>query len=547
MLKIIDGLRYVDVLENGIKNVTKNKKALNDLNVFPVPDGDTGTNMLMTLRGGFEAIKEPTASLSNVSNQFATSAVFGARGNSGVIVSQFFKGIATAFHGKSEVDPQGFLYALEMGVQFAYRAVVTPVEGTMLTVVREAAEGTRKLAPFDNINDLIEVYLQAAKASLKRTPELLPVLKKAGVVDSGGSGIVCFFEGVKKYLDGEDIETEEEIAVTESVDLTRFNKDTCFVYGYCIEGLLQLKIDGAELNQERLKDVLSRLGGSIVMTLEGDKLKLHIHSKTPGKVINCCQEYGEFLTIKIENMTVQNLDKLEKEKQNAPKKFLYAEEKTEFDFAVVAVVPNGYLQQKFFEMGADVVILSDIAPSAQDFIDAFEYTKSKKILVFPNSPNSILTSVHAGSLYKKARVSVLNSRSVEECYLSLGLIDFEEDVNTAADTVHAAISNLYQACIYRATKDVQFGDKKVAKNEFFSLLDKRILQTGASMESVVLKTTEMVLREKDASLLTVFYGAEMAEEFVEMLAEKLEKANPLLEITVVPTHEKACDIVLAFE
>ena len=397
MQKTMDGLRYVYFLENGIKNVVKNKKALNDLNVFPVPDGDTGTNMAMTLRQGYKAIEKPSDSLSNVANQFATSAVFGARGNSGVIVSQFFKGIAKSFEGKEIALTSDLIDALENGSKFAYSSVVKPVEGTMLTVVREAIKEVKRHSP-ETIEEVIDIYVRAAKQSLERTPMLLPVLKKAGVVDSGGAGIVCFFEGVKKFLDGEDIDVEEEIAATESVDLTRFNKDTKFVYGYCIEGLIQLKMDVEKFRKDKFKEELTYFGNSIVLTLEGDKVKLHVHSKTPGAVFNCCQQYGEFLTIKIENMTLQNINLEKKEEKESPKKFLYSEEDTEFEFAVVAVAPNSYLQKKLFEMGADIVIMSEIAPSAQEFLDAFALTKAKKILVFPNSANSILTCMQASCL-----------------------------------------------------------------------------------------------------------------------------------------------------
>ena len=544
MLEKIDGLSYASILESGIKNLAKNKKVLNDLNVFPVPDGDTGTNMVMTLRHGYNAIENSSESISDISGQFASSAVFGARGNSGVIVSQFVKGMAESFKGKEYADCETFINALEMGYQFAYQAVVNPVEGTMLTVLREAAEAVRKAAPFKTIEEILDVYLEEAQKSLQRTPELLPVLKKAGVVDSGGSGVVCFFEGVKMYLDGEEIQMEEEIAVSEYIDLSKFNKDTQFIYGYCIEGLLQLKMDVYEFDKEDLKKTLNDLGGSIVMTLEGDKVKLHIHSKTPGKVINCCQAYGEFLTIKIENMTVQNLSKGEDE---IAEKFLYSEEDTDFDFAVVAAVPNAFLQKKFFEMGADVVIMSEIAPSAQDFIDAFECTNAKEILVFPNSSNSILTSMHAGSLYKKARVTVLNSRSIQECYLSLGLIDFEEGIDQAVDTINEALSNLYQVAIYQALKDIKYGAQKVSKNEFFSLSNKKILANGSALEGVVLDTIGGVLETKDCSVLTLFYGAEVAEEFIEALEETIREKYSLLEITAVATKETICDIVLAFE
>ena len=544
MQKTIDGITYVYFLESGIKNVVKNKKILNDLNVFPVPDGDTGTNMTMTLRQGYKAIEESKNSLSTIANQFATAAVFGARGNSGVIVSQFFKGMANAFEGKDEAGVNDLIVALETGAKYAYNAVVQPVEGTMLTVVREAIKEVKNNSP-ETIEGVIDLYLEAARQSLERTPLLLPVLKKAGVVDSGGSGIVCFFEGVKKFLDGEVIEVEEEIAVTKDVDLSRFNKDTEFVYGYCIEGLLQLKVETERFKKDKLREELTCFGNSIVMTLEGDKVKLHVHSKTPGVVINCCQQYGEFLTIKIENMTLQNLN-LERKEVEEPKKFLFAEEETGFEFAVVAVAPNAYLQKKLFEMGADVVIMSEIVPSAQDFLDAFSLTKAKKILVFPNSSNSILTCMQASCLCKKARVTVLNSRSIEECYASLGLIDFEGSIENAVSTVNEAISNLYRVGVYHSVKDTQYGSQKINKHDFFSLSQKKILHVAKSVEDVTLTTVEKILNAKKYSVLTVFYGSKMAEEFIEMLSEKIKQRFGDIEIALVAKYD-ADEIVLVFE
>ncbi|MBR2336611.1 MAG: DAK2 domain-containing protein [Clostridia bacterium] len=541
MQKTIDGLTYVKFLENGINNVVKNKKELNDLNVFPVPDGDTGTNMSMTLRQGLQATDTSLTSLAEVANQFASSAVFGARGNSGVIVSQFFKGIAKGFGAKSAVDVNDFIKALERGSKSAYSSVVKPVEGTMLTVVREAVEEVKRHSP-EFIEEVIDLYLVGARQALDKTPSLLPVLKKAGVVDSGGMGIVCFFEGIQKFLRGEEISVEEEVAVTESIDLTKFNKDTRFVYGYCTEGLLQLKMDVEDFDRDKLKSELSRIGNSIVMTVEGDKVKLHVHSKTPGTVLNCCQQYGEFLTVKIENMTLQNIA-LNKEED---KKILYKEEDTEFDFAVVAVAPNGYLQKKLFEMGADIVIMSGISPSAQDFLDAFSYTKAKEILVFPNSSNSILTCMQASCLYKKARVTVLNSRSVEECYVSLGLIDFEDSIENAVDVVNEAIANLYRVGIYHSAKDLKYGRYSVKKNDFFALANKRILSVGKSVEEVTISTVSRILDAKDFCVLTIFYGSEMAEEFIEMLSEKIKERCDGIEITLV-AKQLADDMVLVFE
>ncbi|MBR2974264.1 MAG: hypothetical protein IKC47_00775 [Clostridia bacterium] len=267
-----------------------------------------------------------------------------------------------------------------------------------------------------------------------------------------------------------------------------------------------------------------------------------MHSKLLAKALDACLEFGEFLTLKIENMTVQNLSK-----QAATKRFLYNTQPSEFDFAVVAVAPNAYLQQTFFEMGADVVINSEIAPSAQDFIDAFDYTGAKQILVFPNSSNSVLTSVHAGNLYKKGDVTVLNCRSVEECCLSLRLIDFDDGLDRAVKVINKTLAALYKATIYHATKDIYYGKQRVDCNQFFALCDNEIVASGDSVMQVAQRTVAKVLAERDCSVLTIFYGAEMAEEFVKMLADNLQKDYGDLEIACLATEETLCDVVLAFE
>ena len=545
MLKTINGFSFVALLESGVKNLIRHKQRLNDLNVFPVPDGDTGTNMVMTLQHAYDAITEKSNSIDEVSKKFATAAVFGARGNSGVIVSQFFKGISVALQGHEQADCALLAKALQSGNKYARKAVLKPVEGTMLTVVKDAANAVEASENFEDIESLIACYLEEAKASLQRTPDLLPVLKKAGVVDSGGSGIVCFFEGVQKYLKGEPIEIDEEWDAQKGIDFSLFNKDTQFVYGYCMEGVLQLKMDTSDFDQDALQNSLMRLGDSIVITVEGDKIKLHVHSKKPGDILNCCQAYGEFLTLKVENMTVQNVNKVSVKSQE--EKILYRDEDSDAAFAVVAVAPNSYLQKKFFAMGADVVILSEIAPSAQEFIEAFGKTKAKEILVFPNSSNSILTSVQASSYHKKAKITVLNSRSATECHAALGVLDFDDTIDSAICSANAVLSNIQQVFVYHATRDVHYENVHVAKNEFFSMFNKKIVTSAKTLENVVLDTVQKVQQTKKYDLLTLFYGAGIAEQFAQGLAEKIMQTDDAPEVVTTTTEESLYSIALAFE
>ncbi|MBQ3063714.1 MAG: DAK2 domain-containing protein [Clostridia bacterium] len=549
MLKQLNGAALLDLLKGGIDNIEKHRSYLNELNVFPVPDGDTGTNMLMTLRYGMNGVKDAEASAGVLAKQFATAAVFGARGNSGVILSQFFKGIAEVLDTESEPDTALFTRALSTGYRLAYGAVAKPVEGTILTVMRDAASVTEAAEPFADFDALVAVYLEEARASLARTPSLLPVLKKAGVVDSGASGLVAFFEGVQKRLRGEEIVIDEpaaaETSAPQAPDLSLVNKDTDFSLGYCTEGLIQLKTDAANFDALAFGKGLEQLGSSIVASLEGDKLKLHIHTRRPGRVLEYCQQIGEMLTVKIENMTLQHLGR-EKSTKKA-EKFLVAEGAGATTFAVVAVATTVQMQQTFLAMGADVVILGDIAPSSGDFMEAFALTKAKDILVFPNSANSILSSMQAGGLYREGRVTVLNCRSMGECYASLSVMDFDGSADEAVSAAKSTIAGLYEIGIYHATKDATYGSKQIAKNAFFSLSDKKILQIGTSLREVTLETVKKTMADADYNVLTIFCGKDMAEEYISNLIEKIEALGLDLEVAAVYTEDTLYSLSLLFE
>ena len=551
MLKKIDGKTYVDLISNGIRNLEKHRETLNRLNVFPVPDGDTGTNMLMTLRCGFREIESGSYdSLPDTARQFSSAAVFGARGNSGVIISQFFKGMSEAFRDTDEVDPARLATALDNGRREAYASVVNPVEGTMLTVLREASAAVMLALPLQSIDEVLDVYLDAADRSLRNTPELLPILKKANVVDSGGSGVVYFFEGVRKCLRGEEIVPDGGDATSKgaeipSIDPTLFNRNTSFAYGYCVEGLLQLTCREEEFSYPAFNRELSGMGNSVVSSIEGDKVKLHIHSKKPGNIINYCQRFGELLTIKIENMTVQNTTQALKERER--QKFLCSDRQTTAEFAVVAVATTPEMQQMFLDMGADVVILSDIAPSSQDFMDAFRYVSALQILVFPNSSNSILTSMQAGSLYKKARITVANSRSAAECYASLSILDFDGTVDDAIAQVNDTIANIRQVFLYCATSDIKYGSRNIAQSDFFALQGKQIVAVDTTLDAVALRTAEKKLREREADVITVFYGQAVTDEHAARLAEEIGKLAGEAEVATVSTMDTVYDVTIIFE
>ena len=543
MLQKITGSCFRNMIKYGLSNLEKHCDIVNDLNVFPVPDGDTGTNMVMTIKNALPALDTATDALTVVAKAFASATVFGARGNSGVIVSQFFKGMSEGFTTE-DANPAEFSHALNMGYQFAYDAVAKPVEGTILTVIKDGATAlSKKLEHVSTIDEAISVFLKHAKISLENTPNLLPILKKAGVIDSGGAGLVYFFEGIESYLNGEPLPSLKYDAAesAQHIDFSSFNRYSNFEYGYCTEAILQLTVDEAEFRPNSFSRQLQKLGESVVTSFEADKVKLHVHTHTPEKVLAFCHRYGEFLTLKIENMSVQHT-------QTTQKKYLCAKNQEESFFALVAVAPNGMLQTMLSEMGADVVILSEQAPSSQDFIQAFEHITAKEILVFPNSSNSIMSAEQAGNLYDKAHVTVINCRSIAECYSAMAVIEFgESDVGAVVDIVNETIGNIYQVSVARATKNMQFGAQSIVKDEYFSLSGKDVLMTGVNLDVVTLQTVKIVIQDKDCSVINLFYGKNLSEQGAENLAELIRGIVSDVEVCLIPTQDHIYDLIMSFE
>lgn len=417
-VKKIDGELYSQLITAGAANLSIHEEEVNNLNVFPIPDGDTGSNMLLTMNGGKNAIIQE-ANISKAAQVIASGMLLGARGNSGVILSQFFDGISSGFADLTTADVAQFGIACREGVKHAYEAVMTPVEGTILTVVKDATEYACSIKA-DSILDFIENFIAEAKLSLERTPNLLPVLKKAGVVDSGGAGLIYIMEGMKQFLKGETISTANKEDLTKSqhggnfgsqakgIDLNKFTSDSILEFGYCTELLLRLqnaKCDVENFSVETIKEYLGTIGDSIVAFKTGSIIKIHVHTKTPGKVFDFCQQYGEFLTVKVENMSLQH-NNLDEDEFAKPKKDNTKDAKK---YGVVAVASGSGIQQMFREHGADVVINGgqSMNPSAEDFIKAFKEANAETIFVFPNNGNVILAAKQAAKLFQEAQIEVI--------------------------------------------------------------------------------------------------------------------------------------------
>ncbi|MBQ3183435.1 MAG: DAK2 domain-containing protein [Clostridia bacterium] len=541
MRRRIDGECFRNMVEYAVRNLNKHVKHVNELNVFPVPDGDTGTNMVTTIHKGLLAVGETIVDLPSVARRFARSVVFEARGNSGVIVSQFLKGISEGFYDVDAADAETFIAALEKGVKYAYASVATPVEGTMLTVVKDATNAVKK--DFDStqsVDDVIDSFVRYAKRSLESTPELLSVLKERGVVDSGGAGIVYMFEGMKKYLDGEDIDGVEEDKKTETVDYDAFGPDSSFEFGYCTELLLQLLNGREDFDPDSFKSALSEIGDSLVLSHEKDKARIHIHTRYPEKVFELCHKYGEFLSLKIENMTVQHTEQ--------SKRIMCSPIKNNGAFSIVAVAYDQRMQQLFIDMGADVSVLCEEGVSTKDYLDAFEMSGAENIFVFPNSSDAILSAVQAKKLYAKAKVTVINSRTVAECYAALPTVDFSEtDIETAQDSITQIINNLYVVSIAKRNSAVRYGDKDIHRNEYYSFSGKELISISDRLEETTAQTIYKVIKQQNREIVTIFYQSRIKEQTINSIIELVSRGDICAEFFSVPTDSLPCLMTISFE
>ena len=541
MIYKIDGIAFKNMVDYAVRNLNLHCKVVNQLNVFPVPDGDTGTNMVTTIHKGLLAIGENLNDLPSISKKFAHSVVFEARGNSGVIVSQFFKGVAEKFQNVQDIDGALLIEGFEQGVASAYSAVATPVEGTMLTVLRDATESVkREYSPDQSVGDIITRFTKYAKISLDNTPELLPVLKESGVVDSGGAGIVYLFEGMQKYLDGEDLETSESAVDTPTIDYDAFDRSSEFPYGYCTELLIQLLDSKDPFSRQDLKNGLSAIGDSLVISVNDDKVRIHVHTKFPEQAFALCHKYGEFLSIKVENMTVQHSD-VNKAIQCSPFK-------SNSIFSVVAVAYDPKMQKLFLDMGADVVICCEENVSTKEYLDAFEMTKKENILVFPNGSDAILSAMQAKKLFENGNVTVLNSRSVAECYAALPAIDFEEtDTEKVVDQISEIISHLYVVSVAKRKTPICYKNETICRDEYYSFSGKELLVIGKTIEETTLETIIRTVKKQDYEIITIFHKRVIPSEQIESLVDAVMRHGIYAEIFTVPTDSLPCELSIAFE
>ena len=523
----MDSLTFAAMLRQGAVSLSKDKTIINDLNVFPIPDGDTGDNMLMTLKAGCADLKDHLGTLSELASAASSGMLLGARGNSGVILSRIFAGLAKGLQGVIEADTKTFAKAMKSAVEEAYKSVPVPVEGTIITVLREGAAGADASS---DLNHYFETLLEAMQVSLDHTPELLQVLKDAGVVDSGGAGLLSIFRGMNDALNGNISEIELEPTTTVStptIELDKFTENSTLEFGYCTEFLLRLmrsKVDLDTFNEKEIFDYLNRVGESVVAFREGSIVKVHVHTFTPGEILNEMQKYGEFLTIKIENMALQHHQSTNQ--NNASFKL------PPKPYGIVTVASGEGLINAFHGIGADEVIAGGqtMNPSTQDFLDAFARINAQHIFVFPNNKNIKMAADQAAELYKNADIHVMPSTTIGEGYYGIGYIDRD---NPNVDEVIASITEIMQSVVTgmvsTAIRDAEGDQVTVHTGDYVGYSGKQLLSDSPDRETATKALIER-LGAASRDVMLVFYGESVPAEEAEHLVADLQSQYKNLEI-----------------
>lgn len=546
----IDGNLFKLMINNGASNLKENIEIVNNLNVFPIPDGDTGENMFLTLKGGVDSIiNNNDNSLSNVSSIVANGMLLGARGNSGVILSQLFYGLSLGLTGLNEATLQQFINALNVGVKQAYSAVKNPVEGTILTVAREASEFIN-----NKINDEIDFcslfndFLLKMKESLKHTPELLPVLKKAGVVDSGGAGLVYITEGFYNALNGEEkFLNDKTTNKTTNLDLSLFDENSEMVFGYCTELLLRLqksKTNIETFDVNLLIDYLSTIGDSIVAFKIDSIVKIHIHTLTPYKVLEYCQKFGEYLTVKIENMTLQHNETI-----NEKKEFEFKVKKERKKYAVVTVGSGNGLINMFYDLGCDYVINGGQTnnPSSKDFINAFDEVNADYIFVLPNNCNIILAAKQAAEIYKNSNIIVIESKSIGQGYSALSMLDFSCDNPKEIEKMLTnGLENVITGLVSKANRSTNVDNIVIEKDNYIGFTNKTILSSQKfKIDTLIDLTSKIDLSNKCFALL--LYGKDTTEEEQKISQNLIKEKYPELELYTLFGEQEIYDFIIIIE
>lgn len=554
----IDGILLKQMIISGANNLYNNYPEVDALNVFPVPDGDTGTNMNLTISSGAKEIATRNdASVYDVAKAFSRGLLMGARGNSGVILSQIFRGFAQGLKGKIEATAQDISDALLMGKEVAYKAVMRPVEGTILTVIRESSQALAdSVYPDMPLDEALDILLKEARESLKRTPNLLPVLKEAGVVDSGGAGLCKIIEGFDLALHNQIVEKNMPDVVSDSVVEPIIGNVQASLehkeFGYCTEFILKLPEDPIKAKKKnfvpsRFSGVLNSHSNSIVMVHDDDLIKVHIHTLNPGNILTYAQQFGEFVKIKVENMSEQHTHLIE---EDAKAKEDEIKKQPKKPFGLISVGAGKGIVDLFKDLNCDYIVSGGqtMNPSTEDFIKAIKSINAEQIFILPNNSNIIMAATQACDVMnEEVKCTVIPTKTIPQGLVSAMMYNPESDYDTNYNDMMESLSSVKSGQVTFAVKDTSFEGMEIHKDDFIGICDKKILATEKDKIKCALKLINTMIDE-DSSIITIITGEDVTEAERDALKELVQaKVGDMVDVDVKVGLQPVYSFIIGIE
>lgn len=533
MISKINGKLFADMILQGAQNLSNNADLVDSLNVYPVPDGDTGTNMNLTMTSGREEVENNLSkNIGELGKTFSKGLLMGARGNSGVILSQLFRGFCKNIESESEINLKLLAESFQAGVETAYKAVMKPVEGTILTVAKDAAQAAvEKANNTEDCIELMEYIIVKANESLENTPNLLAVLKEVGVVDSGGKGLLCVYEGFLKALKGEKVEAkvakiDKDEFVHDEHDFHGVINTEDIIYGYCTEMMVRFGKNKKAFDEQEFRQDMSQFGDSLLVINDEEIVKVHVHTEYPGKVFNYGQQYGELIKLKVENMREQHREVIRKEQHTAKPKMETVET------AIITISMGEGISEIFKSMGATHIISGGqtMNPSTEDIVKVIEQSKCKRAIILPNNKNILMASEQAASIVD-AEAVVIPTKSIPQGISALFQYDVDATLEENKAQMADSVNNVKSGSLTYAVRDTKIDGVEIKKDAFMGLIEDKIVSSQSDQLTTVTELLNEMLAE-DSEILTVIIGQDAEQAVTDNMINWIEEQYPDVEVEV---------------
>ncbi|HCU7318199.1 TPA: fatty acid kinase catalytic subunit FakA [Staphylococcus aureus] len=533
MISKINGKLFADMIIQGAQNLSNNADLVDSLNVYPVPDGDTGTNMNLTMTSGREEVENNLSkNIGELGKTFSKGLLMGARGNSGVILSQLFRGFCKNIESESEINSKLLAESFQAGVETAYKAVMKPVEGTILTVAKDAAQAAiEKANNTEDCIELMEYIIVKANESLENTPNLLAVLKEVGVVDSGGKGLLCVYEGFLKALKGEKVEAkvaklDKDEFVHDEHDFHGVINTEDIIYGYCTEMMVRFGKNKKAFDEQEFRQDMSQFGDSLLVINDEEIVKVHVHTEYPGKVFNYGQQYGELIKLKVENMREQHREVIRKEQHTAKPKMETVET------AIITISMGEGISEIFKSMGATHIISGGqtMNPSTEDIVKVIEQSKCKRAIILPNNKNILMASEQAASIVD-AEAVVIPTKSIPQGISALFQYDVDATLEENKAQMADSVNNVKSGSLTYAVRDTKIDGVEIKKDAFMGLIEDKIVSSQSDQLTTVTELLNEILAD-DSEILTVIIGQDAEQAVTDNMINWIEEQYPDVEVEV---------------